>query len=187
MLLRSAQEIHRPPLGDGAIRGEHDRKVAPARRAVGLGQPPGAYRLAERPQHRLVTSRITEKESKARPAVQPRQDKATAIVSEDRTVGARYRGPLNPRSADSAKRIGHEADDPVRQLGEKVHGVLATELDRLRRAEGKEPPHLAAPPTQVVDVVDAGVDQHAAARGPRDKPPARVLAVSASDKVDCAQ
>ena len=94
---------------------------------------------------------------------------------------------MNARNAGSAKRNGHRADDPGRELGENIHGVLAAEADRLRRAQGEEPPHLAAPPAQVVDVVDPGVDQHSAAGGAGGQPPARMLAVSTGHEVELAQ
>src|SRR5437867_10294543 len=121
-----------------------------------------------------MAPRVSEEERQPRAVRAAEKHPAAAVVREARAVGPRHCRPLNPRHAAGAKRIGEEPDRAAGKLGEEVHSVLAPEGDGPRRREGEDAPRLAAPAAQVVDMMDAGVDEDAAPARPGVEPPAAV-------------
>src|SRR3989449_5457423 len=64
---------------------------------------------------------------------------------------------------------------------------LAPEGDGPRRREGEDAPRLAAPAAQVVDMMDAGVDEDAAPARRGVEPPAAVRPIAARDEMELAE
>src|SRR5437879_9420709 len=96
-------------------------------------------------------------------------------------------GPLNPREAARAKRIRQESDHAARKLGEEIHRVLTPQGHGAGRGERKNAPRLAAPPAEIVDVVDAGVDEDTAPGRPDIEPPTAWTPIAAGDQVELAE
>src|SRR5439155_268060 len=141
----------------------------------------------ERPEQSHVASGFAHKERQPRASPAAEKHPAAPVVRKARAVRPRHRRPLKPGETARAKRIGEEADHPSRKLGEEVHGVLAPEGDRPGWGECEDAPRLAAPPAEVVDVMDTGVDEDAAPARPGVEPPAGVTPIAARDQVELAE
>src|SRR5262249_4394665 len=110
----------------------------------------------------------------------------SAIVDEARRARPGHRRPLKPGKAGSSKRIGNEADRAGLAFSQQIDGILARHIcECLARAPRDPAAHLAAPPAQPVHVMDAAVDQRAAA-GALGEPPTGVPTPAAGDEMDFA-